>query len=50
MLQGKQLLVDGIGRATEINEPIDAVAARRYLEEPSQLLQLPSDMIQNLAK
>jgi hypothetical protein len=51
LLQGQQLLVDGIGRASEVEEVLpDAAAARRYLEQPSQLLALPSDIMQSLAK
>lgn len=50
LLQGKQILEDGIGRASEVNEPIDALAARQYLEYPSDMLALPSELIQNLAK
>lgn len=49
-LQGKQILQDGIGRATEIEEPLDPVAARQFLQQPSQLLQLPSQLMQNLAR
>jgi hypothetical protein len=49
-LQGKQILQDGIGRATEIEEPLDPVAARQFLQQPSQLLKLPSELMQNLAR
>lgn len=48
--QGKQILQDGIGRATEIEEPLDPVAARQFLQQPSQLLKLQSELMQNLAR
>ena len=32
--QGKQILVDGIGRASEVEEGADPAAARRWLTEP----------------
>eukprot|EP00878_Enallax_costatus_P005718 GHUV01005996.1.p1 GENE.GHUV01005996.1~~GHUV01005996.1.p1 ORF type:complete len:199 (+),score=59.12 GHUV01005996.1:362-958(+) len=49
-LKGKQILVDGIGRASEVNEVVDAVTARKYLAQPSDMLQLPSELLQNMAK
>lgn len=49
-LQGKQILKDGIGRATEVEEVLDAADARRFLQHPSQLLSLSSELMQNLAK
>jgi hypothetical protein len=50
-VQGEQVLVDGIGRASEVEEVLpDAAAARRYLQQPSELLALPSDIMQGLAK
>lgn len=48
-LKGKQILQDGIGRATEIEEPLDPVTARQFLQQPSELLKLPSELMQNLA-
>lgn len=48
--QGKQILQDGIGRATEIEEDLPAVDARRFLQQPSELLKLPSELMQNLAR
>jgi hypothetical protein len=39
-IQGKQILVDGIGRASEVEAPVDAVAARAYLQQPDGLLGL----------
>lgn len=48
--QGKQILQDGIGRASEVEEPLDAVQARMYLSQPSELLKLPSELMQGLAR
>lgn len=49
-LQGKQVLQDGIGRATEVEEPLDPAAARALLDAPSDLLALPgSELMRNLA-
>ena len=50
LLQGKQVLQDGIGRASEVEEVLpDACAARAYVQQPSALLQLDSDIMRNLA-
>ncbi|KAF6256384.1 CYTH-like domain-containing protein [Scenedesmus sp. NREL 46B-D3] len=50
-LKGEQLLVDGIGRASEDEEVLpDAAAARRYLERPSELLALPSGIMRGLVQ
>lgn len=49
-MQGKQILQDGIGRATEIEEPLDPVTAHQFLQQPSELLKLPSELMQNLAR
>jgi hypothetical protein len=48
--QGKQILQDGIGRATEVEEQLDAKDARKFLTQPSELLKLPSELMQNLAR
>ncbi len=37
--QGKQILEGGIGRASEVEEAVDAVPARKYLDSPSAMLQ-----------
>lgn len=51
LLQGKQVLADGIGRASEVEEVLpDAAAARAYLQQPSALLQLDSDIMRRLAE
>eukprot|EP00879_Flechtneria_rotunda_P016822 GHRR01017607.1.p1 GENE.GHRR01017607.1~~GHRR01017607.1.p1 ORF type:complete len:202 (+),score=60.18 GHRR01017607.1:305-910(+) len=49
-LKGQQVLVDGIGRASEVEEPVDPAVGREALKNPSSLLQLPGDILQNLAK
>jgi hypothetical protein len=48
--QGEQILQDGIGRASEVEEPLDAAAARSFLTQPSELLKLPSELMQGLAR
>lgn len=48
-LKGKQILQDGIGRATEVEEELDAKDARQFLQQPSELLKLPSELMHNLA-
>ena len=37
--QGKQILVDGIGRASEVEEGADPAAARRWLTEPDLMFE-----------
>lgn len=50
-LKGEQVLVDGIGRASEVEEVLpEPAAARRYLQQPSELLALPSDIMRGLAE
>jgi hypothetical protein len=49
-VQGKQILQDGIGRASEVEEPVDPGASRAFLQQPSGLLDLPLDMVQGLKK
>lgn len=39
VFQGKQVLEGGIGRASEVEEPVaDAAAARKFLDSPSEML------------
>ncbi|GIL60526.1 hypothetical protein Vafri_15074 [Volvox africanus] len=38
-LKGKQILENGIGRASEVEEDVDSTAAPRYLAEPNSMLQ-----------
>ena len=49
-VQGKQILQDGIGRASEVEEEVDPQQARTYLQHPTQLLQHTSELMQNLAR
>ena len=37
--KGKQVLLDGIGRATEVEEDVDPLAARRWLTEPCLMME-----------
>ncbi len=47
-LQGKQILVDGIGRASEVEAETDPIAARAYLQHPDGLLGLDMAPITSL--
>jgi len=38
-IKGKMVIENGIGRASEVEEDVDAVLARKYLTEPTALLQ-----------
>lgn len=49
-IKGRQALVGGVGRATEVEEDIDVVLAREALRDPSKLLTTGSDMINDLLK
>lgn len=48
--QGKQVLQGGIGRATEEEEPLEPLAARRYLQDPSALLALGTPLMEKLKR
>ena len=50
LLQGRQALVGGVGRATEEEEDIDPALAREALRDPSKLMSTGSDLINNLLK
>ena len=50
VLQGRQALVNGVGRATEEEEDIDPALAREALRDPSKLFSTGSDLINNLLK
>lgn len=45
-LQGQQVLKDGIGRGSEIEEDIDPGHARSFLQDPNALYTLKSDILQ----
>eukprot|EP00775_Hariotina_reticulata_P007407 gene7407-7616_t len=49
-LKGKQVLAAGIGRASEVEEEVDPIQARKYLQEPSSMLLLPSTLIQDMTR
>lgn len=49
-LKGKQLLVDGIGRATEVENDVDPAAARRFLEHPDDILAHACDLVDGMRK
>lgn len=46
--KGKQELVGGIGRGTELETDIDPIKARELLQHPDGLLQLKIDFVDNL--
>jgi uncharacterized protein YjbK len=46
--QGKQVLQDGIGRAPEEEEGVDPAAARSFLSDPAQLLNLGTPLLESL--
>lgn len=48
--QGKQELVGGIGRGTELETDIDPIKARELLQHPDGLLQLKIDFVDNLCR
>lgn len=51
VVQGEQILKDGIGTASEVEEVVqDVTTARSWLSDPSAMLQYPSHIIQDLAK
>lgn len=38
-------IVDGVGRATEVEEDVDPVAARAFLDDPALLAKLDSALM-----
>lgn len=48
LTQGEAVLVDGISTVPEQEEPLDPPTARAIVQEPTQLLQLPSAMFSKL--
>lgn len=46
--QGEAILVDGISTVPEQEEPLEPSAAREIVQQPAQLLQLPSAMFSKL--
>ena len=49
-LQGQQIVKDGVGRGSEVEEDIDPINARKFLMDPQQLYSLPSDILQPILK
>ena len=49
-LQGRQELVGGIGRGTELETDLDPVRARDLLQAPDKLLSLKVDFVDNLCE
>lgn len=48
--QGQQVVSDGIGRAAETEEDIDAMTAREFVTDPNGLLKLNSDLIKSIQR
>mmetsp|Transcript_30132 Transcript_30132/g.85068 ORF Transcript_30132/g.85068 Transcript_30132/m.85068 type:complete len:199 (-) Transcript_30132:32-628(-) len=44
-LKGKMQITDGVGRATEVEESVDAVASRQFLKDASTLAKLDSELM-----
>lgn len=49
-MQGQQVVSDGIGRAAETEEDIDARAAREYVKHPDGLLKLDSELMTGIQR
>jgi hypothetical protein len=47
-LQGGQIITDGVGRGAEVEDDVDPKAARGFLTNPSELLQLDLPFIREL--
>ena len=47
-MQGKQELVGGVGRGSELETEIDPINARQLLEQPNKLLDLQVDFVDEL--
>ena len=45
-LKGKSVIVDGIGRASELEDTADPITSRRYLQHPGELLALQHPVMQ----
>ena len=46
--QGGQIITDGVGRGSEVEDDVDPKAAREFLDNPSKLLALDLPFIQEL--
>ena len=49
-LQGGQVITDGVGRGSEVEDDVDPVAAREFLSDPDKLLQVDLPFIKELQK
>ena len=49
-MQGKQELVGGVGRGSELETEIDPINARQLLDQPNKLLNLHVDFVDELQK
>lgn len=49
-IKGQQIVKDGIGRGSEVEEDIDPTKARKFLQDPQSLYNLPSDILQPILK
>ncbi len=49
-MQGKQILQDGIGTASEVEEEVPAGPARVYLDDSSALLTQGPELVQTVGK
>lgn len=47
-LKGRQVLKDGVGRASEEEEDVDPILARSFISDPSMLLHLDSALMKRL--
>ena len=48
--QGGQVIKDGVGRGSEMEDDVDPKAAREYLSSPDKLLQVDLPFIKELQK
>lgn len=48
--QGGQVITDGVGRGSEVEDDVDPVAARDFLSDPDKLLQVDLPFIKELHK
>lgn len=48
MWQGGQVITDGVGRGSEVEDDVDPVAAREFLANPTKLLSVDLPFVQDL--
>lgn len=49
-MQGGQVITEGVGRGSEVEDDVDPVAAREYLTNPTKLLSVDLPFIQELRR